>query len=135
MKKAFNLMCLIFSMVVIAGGLVMSSQAQTTQPLSRAERRCSYQKKSVDASTPQEFFAVSISSHNLSNRKWVCFTNLDATASNIVWISTYSTTNMIEGDPVYGTQTKCFDWGFNIRTFAVQNTAQSAANVHGSQCE
>lgn len=111
-------------------------QAQTAPPLVRAQKRCTHQIVMAGVDTARQLFDnVTHSSHTMSNRAWFCATNLSTTTTNIVYISTFNTQNDHEGSPVYGSQTRCWDWGANIMTWPHQKTGGMDEPVQAEQCE
>src|SRR3990167_9984 len=102
--------------------------------------------------TAQQMFGVDNASGTyLSSGKKRCFTNEDATATNIVRVSTFaytltttvSTATAAEyteadntGYPIPGAWAeRCYDWGPNIKSYIRRSVNSVGAAVSGYTCE
>ena len=66
----------------------------------------------------------------VASEEGYCVVNLDTTATNKIFTSSFSATADTDpGWPVFGGQKDCFDWGAGVRTFVRQETAVLTGEV------
>lgn len=92
----------------------------------------------VHALGTTEFLGASNSSGAFkANGKWKCFQNMDTTAANVIYISSYAMTSATidtaKAIPVHGGSVQdarvCFPWGPNVKTFLFKIATRGLAQA------
>lgn len=129
--------------LVLMPGAIM---AQVARPLMSCDGAMLIEKVSPASSDSQatEIFEVGASTTSLSQRRKACIFNLDSTAANHVWVSTFQVNNLVSGVldtskavPIPGGNTEdarfCLDLGPAIRLWVFR--VIGSAQVRGMICQ
>ena len=112
--------------------MLLPSMAFSQRLLTSCDKSFAVQTITV-TSTPQRFFSVP--STGITDRaKVTCFTNLDSTLGNFVYVSSFSQSSTSLGYAIPGAYTeRCFKFGALLKYFLF--TASGSRSVTAITCE